>query len=274
MDNLFKELETLGIENLDGIELYKKDREIKKTMPSTNGLSNDILYLRKTVCPICEQHFKTPTVRVGRVRFKGTDLDLRPQYEGFDPMLYDVVACPSCGYAALNKYFKTVSDFKCVNVRQKISANYKGKNYPEVFEYKIAIERYKLAIVCGIVGQDPTSRKAYLCMKIAWLYRSYAETVIRDEELIKELNSYEVSFLKQALEGFLIAFEKESFPIMGIDQGMMEYLIAELYRRTGDVKSARLWLSKVLKRPGTAKRLQDKISEVRKLIQEEISKQQ
>lgn len=269
MDDLFKDLENLGIKDLDSMDLYKKVDNGKNTKPLSKEATNAILYLRKTVCPVCDRHFNTPTVRVGRVRFVNSDLDLRPRYSGFDPILYDVVACPTCGYAALNKFFQKVSDTKIKLVREKISMQYRGKEYPEVFDYKVAIERYKLAIVCGAVGNDRTGIKAYLCLKTAWLYRGYREMVIEDESLCHELKQYELSFLKRALDGFLIAFEQEAFPIMGIDQGTMLYLIAELYRRTGDIKASRLWLSRVLKKPGTSKRLQDKIFEVKKRLHDE-----
>jgi uncharacterized protein (DUF2225 family) len=267
MDNLFKDIEGLGVKNLDKLDLYKTQPK-KNEVPSDEGVASDVLYMRKTVCPVCDRHFENPTVRVGRVRFIDSELDLRPRYSGFDPILYDVIACPSCGYAALKKFYDKVSDAKIRQVKEQISVNYKGKTYAKVFDYKTAIERYKLAIVCGAVGYDPSGRKAYLCLKTAWLYRSWAETVLTDEKLAKELKTYEFNFLKQAIEGFLIAYENESFPVMGIDQGTMEYLLGELFRRTGKKKEARFWISRVMQRPGTSKRLNDKIIRVKALLKE------
>lgn len=276
VDNLFKDLESMGITGGDRIDLFPDEskKEKPKVLKKVVNTS-DIVYERSINCPACGKSFKTTSIRSGRVRFVDTDLDLRPIYSGFDPIPYDVVVCNHCGYAGLNKYFQSLSEFKAKNIKAEISANYKGKVYPEILSYELAIERYKLALFNSAVGHDANGTKAYLCLKISWLYRGWrlelAEEESEDKDLYKNLMIQEILFVKNAYEGFLIAYENEDFPIMSIDQGSMEYLIAELARRLGKFAEARKWLSRVIQRKNTNKRLHEKIFEVKDLINKEIT---
>jgi len=276
VDNLFKDLESMGISGVENINLFvdeskkEKSKVVKKTIKT-----NDIVYERSVSCPVCNKSFKTTSIRSGRIRFVDTELDLRPVYSGFDPIPYDVVVCNHCGYAGLNKYFQRVSEFKAKKIKAKISANYKGKVYPKVLSYEEAIERYKLALFNSVVGNDTNGTKAYLCLKISWLYRGWKlqlkEEESEDKDLFKALMVQELTFVRNAFEGFLIAYENETFPIMSIDQGSMEYLIAELARRQGKFDESKKWLSRVIQRQSTNKRLHNKIFEVKELINKEVT---
>lgn len=278
MDNLFKDLESMGITGGDNINLFvDESKKEKAKVVKKKASGNDIVYERSINCPVCSKSFKTTSIRAGRIRFVDTELDLRPIYSGFDPIPYDVVVCKHCGYAGLNKYYLRVSEYKAKNIKAKISANYKGKTYAKLLTYEDAVERYKLALFNSVVGNDSNGTKAYLCLKISWLYRGWRtellETEDEDEnkEVIKNLLLQELTFIKNAYEGFLIAYENESFPIMSIDQGSMEYLIAELARRQGKFDESRKWLSRVIQRKTTNKRLHQKIYDVKELINKEIT---
>jgi len=285
MDELFKDLETLGISNFEDVSLFAddilKEEEIEKVLK--DSISSQIVYQRKIRCALCGKESLTSSVRAGRIRFTDTDLDFRPLYDGFDPILYDVVVCPHCGYAALNKYFSRLSELKAKHVRQKISATYRGKEYPVILDYDMAIERYKLALLNSAIGHDTNGLKAYICLKIAWLYRGLlierknktrvdrlsSEDQVTWKEFNQGLLDKELVFIKNACDGFKIAYETEDFPIMGIDQGSVEYLIAELSRRLGDFYESKKWLSRVIQRQNSNKRLYNKIVEVKKRVTEE-----
>lgn len=286
MDELFKDLEIMGITDFDDVELFveeslkEEEDAARATKAAKEMISSQIVYQRKIRCALCGKESLTSSVRSGRIRFLDTDLDFRPIYDGFDPILYDVVVCPYCGYAALNKYFNRLSELKAKHVKQKITATYKGKEYPLILDYDMAIERYKLVLLNCALGHDSNGLKAYICLKISWLYRGKIqertkntkfEKLSAEEKLIwTETNAglieKEVLFIKNAYEGFKIAYDVEEFPIMGIDQGSMEYLIAEMARRIGDFQESKKWLSKVIQRQSSNKRLYNKIIEVRDLI--------
>lgn len=286
MDEIFKDLEILGISDVGDIKLFSEaesNEEAEKILKES--INSQIVYQRKIRCTLCGKEFLTSSVRAGRIRFSDTDLDFRPLYDGFDPILYDVVVCPFCGYAALNKFFTRLSDLKAKQIKQKISPTYVSKNYPVILDYEMAIERFKLTLLNSAIGHDSNGIKAYICLKLAWLYRGYYEQRVRrfnasknsEEEILvfeefnKGLIEKEKVFLRNACDGFKLAFEVEEFPIMGIDQGSMEYLIAELSRRVGDFGECKKWLSRVIQRQNSNKRLFNKIVEVKRRMTEGIT---
>lgn len=72
---------------------------------------------------------------------------------------------------------------------------------------------------------------------MAWLYRGKAENLPKDSKdyqtQIIELKKQELELLKNACEGFKSAYSKETFPMCGMDEITMMYLIADLCRRIG-----------------------------------------
>lgn len=277
MDEIFKELETMGISNIGNIKLFESDDAEREEAikAAETAAASQIVYQRKIRCTLCGREFFTSSVRPGRIRFIDTDLDFRPLYDNFDPILYDVVVCPYCGYAALNKFFTRLSEHKAKQVKAKISPGYVSKKYPIILDYEMAIERFKLTLLNSALGDDTNGTKAYICLKLAWLYRGYFDksqkAISRSDEdrlITNELNrgllEKEMVFLKNARDGFKLAYETDGFPIMGIDQGSMEYLIAELSRRIGDFIECKKWLSLVIQRQNSNKRLYNKIVEVKK----------
>ncbi|MBN2221940.1 MAG: DUF2225 domain-containing protein, partial [Vallitaleaceae bacterium] len=94
MDDLFKELQDLGIRDLGEVELFKK-KESKVKQPVTKSADPvnklDYVYQKKMKCPVCSKEFTTSLVRSSKLRFKDSEMDLRPVYVGFDPLPYDVL---------------------------------------------------------------------------------------------------------------------------------------------------------------------------------------
>lgn len=272
MDDLFKELQEMGLKR-DSTKLFNRNSADKDKPKINPNMAKEVVYQRKVNCPVCSTTFMTSSIRAGRVRFLDSESDLRPIYNGIDPIVYDVVACPVCGYAHLNKFFKSISEHKVKKVKEKVAKAYNGKKYDRIYSYEDGIERYKLALFNAVEGDDLDGMRAFLCLKISWLYRGLREQLKSEESSdimrMKSLEEQEQAFSAYALEGFLIAFNNEPFPIVGLDQNTLEYLIAELYRRQGDYHEARKWLSKVIGK-ANAKRLNDKIKELRELLHDEF----
>ena len=84
----------------------------------------DKLFDKKYTCPICENNFTSKTVRSGKARMVRTDMDLRNVYEGIEPLKYDVILCPKCGYAALARFFPNVSSIQQKYISEKITPNF------------------------------------------------------------------------------------------------------------------------------------------------------
>ncbi|NLK97901.1 MAG: DUF2225 domain-containing protein [Epulopiscium sp.] len=264
MNNFFEGLEALGFENLDKLTIYEEKQETQDipAVEKKETTEEDCLYEKSYTCPVCSLNFKAKTVKSGKARLVSTDTDFKPNYSVINPMKYDVILCPYCGYAALTQYFNSLRATQIEWIKNQISSVFKTKLYPNVYTIEIAIERYKLALLNAIVKKARMSEKAYICLKIAWLYR----------ELEDKDNEHR--FLEQALKGFLESFEKERFPVCGMNEHTLTYLIGDLYRRTGDTDNALKWLSDVLLSRNVNARLKDKARDVKDVIKEDRQKNQ
>ncbi|MBZ4664330.1 MAG: hypothetical protein JG776_2048 [Caloramator sp.] len=255
MSDIFSGLEDLGFKNVK-LNIFEKEEENKREVEIKNKTVDTFLYEKTILCPVCSTEFKSKALRNGKTRRVGSDTDLMPIYQGPNPLFYDVHICPSCGYSALNQYFEKVKQEQALLIKSVITPKFRPKNYPEVYDENIAIERYKLALLNAVVKKAKSSEKAFICLKIAWMYR------------LLQNNSEERKFLEQAYVGFKESFETEAFPICSMDNYTLSYLIGELARRLGDNDEALLWFSKVIVTPGVNPRLKEMARDQKDLIKE------
>ena len=228
-------LARFGLGKLEEMELYdepKKPEISEVGKPKVQTLQEqDFLFDKSCTCPICDKDFKTRTVKVGKAKLAGSDLDLRPRYDQIDMLKYDVIMCPFCGYAALSRFFKFITAPQAKNIKKTISETFQPqKEMKEVYTYDEALERYKLTLANAIVKQTKSSEKAYICLKTAWLLRGKAEHLDKNlpdyEAQKKQCEEEENEFLHNALDGFIAARQSESFPMCGMDEPTVDYLIA------------------------------------------------
>lgn len=277
MSDLLSGLGSLGLGSLEKMNLFDEpeEKEEKKEEKEVVIDETDYVLERTFECPICDSKFKSLMARTGKSKLVGTDLDLRPIHEYVDLTKYDVVVCQDCGYAALSRYYGHCTDKQRKSIMEKISANYKGdKTHKTVYTYEEALSRYQLALVNAIVRQAKNSEKAYICLKAGWLVRGYAEWLL-SEEGKKEENAeqkreqalkMEEDYLKNAFEGFQAAMASESFPIAGMDETTMNYLIAALAYRCDRMDIAGTMVSRILVNPATSNRIKDRARELKDLI--------
>ncbi|GAB6168108.1 DUF2225 domain-containing protein [Clostridium carnis] len=245
MSNIFQGLEKLGFTNINSSDLFKKlEPNEKKKEILENPLN--YLFLKDVKCPICNKSFKTPAVKVNSYRKISTDSDFFIRYSIINPYFYDVWLCPYCGYAAMKAEFSKIRSFQKDLVKEKISSKWVGREYNDIFTEKIAIERYKLALLNAMIMESKSSCKAMICLKIAWMYR------------LLEDKKQEDIFLSQALIGFTDAFCNEDFPMYGLDKFSLTFLLGELCRRLNKDQEALKWFSDVI----TSIRAPQKIKEM------------
>lgn len=278
MDNLFSDLEVLGLNNLSGMNIYEeKSKEEGKEKDAPDKVSlceEDIIFDKTYVCPVCDREFKSKTVKSGKIKLQSLDNDLRPRYHLFDPLKYDAIICPYCGYAALNRFFKYMTSSQAELIRKQISASFKGIDETTgAYSYDDAILRHKLALVNTVVKKAKTSERAYTCLKTAWVIRGKAENLPEDtpgyEDIIKSLQKEEMEFIRKAYEGFSEAYEKESFPMCGMDEVTIDLLMGELARRFGKIEEASRWISKVLISREASERIKQRARDIKDLIRED-----
>ena len=280
MANLFSGLESLGLGNLSEMKLFEnkeKENAAAKKSAETEVNEEDLIFDKTFTCKVCDKEFKTKMVRTGKAKLLAQDSDLRPRYQTVDTLKYDAVVCPHCGFAALSRFFNYMTDAQAKLIKANISANFKGiKEAEEIFTYDDAIVRHKLALVNTVVKRAKASEKAYTCLKLAWLLRGKAETLPADtpniDQVKTELAAQEKEYIANAYEGFMDAFSKEQFPMCGMDEITMTYLVADLGRQIGKYDEALRMVARVLMSKNVSDRIKQKTIDLKELIREEKEK--
>ena len=280
MAGLLSGLSKLGLENLDGMELYgtpeeKEEPKESKEKDVPEVKEEDFLFDKTYECPVCYQTFKSKTVRSSKARLIRTDKDLRPVYQDIDPLKYDVAVCNCCGYAVLSKNFGGLTPTQIKSVRENISVNFKSFDRNEsVYSYEEALDRHKLCLANTIVKRGKASEKAYVCLKTGWLVRSMKEKLDPEKEgyekKFNEIQEQEREFLRNALDGFITAMQSERFPICGMDEHTLEYLIAVLAMGFEQYEISVRLVSNLLVSQTANNRTKDKARELKKELIERI----
>lgn len=280
---LFSGLEALGLKIKD-IEIYEKaETKGKKTeqveKPKEQVVHNEADYLfRKThKCPICDNQFKSLAVRVGKIRAVGQDEDLRPVYKEFDPLKYEPVVCPDCGYASLERYFDSMMPLQAKYLREGVKSSFTGMNDggTETYSYDTAIMRYKMVLYSDVAGKVKNSRKAYTCLKMSWVIRGKLEN--ESEQLSQkdrdDLKETEQECVEKAYEGYCLAFSSETFPMSGMDELTVLYLVAGLAFRLEKYREALQFLSRIMGNHNASTRIKNRALELKEKIREKVDEQ-
>ncbi len=274
-DNLFQGLEKVGLGMLSNLDIYeseeKEEKEAVKEKVVEKITEEDFLFDKAYECPVCGDKFKSRTVKANKAKLIGTDVDLRPKYQGIDIVKYDCITCRKCGYSALTRFFNHMTEMQVKLVRTNITPSFKGVDeFGPIYSYEDAQLRYQLALANAVVIKTKMSEKAYICLKLAWIFRGMAETLPKNatnrKGILLRYKEEEKKYLSKAYEGFTVAAVKESYPICGMDGGTMSYLLAALAAQTGDTANALKYLSDVISSKVTSERTKEKARELREYI--------
>jgi Uncharacterized protein conserved in bacteria len=281
MANLFSGLEAFGLGKMKDLDVYESEDKNKApdknngTVAKTEIVESDYIFDKSYTCPVCDREFKSKTIKTGKIKLISADTDLRPKYQHIDSLKYDAIVCPNCGYAALNRFFNYVTNAQAKLIKEQISSSFKGLDTSnDIISYDEAIAQHKLALVNTIVKKSKLSERAYTCLKTAWLIRGKTETLPQTtpdySNVIKQLEKEELDFISNAYEGFQEAFSKEMFPMCGMDENTMTYLMADLARRIGKYEESARWISKVLTARDANERIKSKARELKDLIKTKL----
>ena len=280
MAGLLSGLSEIGLGGLENMEVYEQpeDKEAEKQAEEKPEVKQETFLFDKSYeCPVCYQGFKAKTVRSGKLRSLGTDRDLRPLYDQMEPLKYDVVICPHCGYAALTRFFGGLTAGQIKAIKENISANFHPvKEEKETYTYEEALYRYKLCLANTIVKHGKVSEKAYICLKAGWLLRSMGENLdpaVEDyNKKIQERKEQEMDVVKNALDGLITARQTESYPICGMDEVTLEYLIAVLAMEFEKYDISSRLIYNILNTPTVNNRIKDKAREVKDELLQQMGK--
>ena len=274
-------LKNLGLGNLENLDIFAEEEatatQKNAAVAQVAKIQEKDLVLDKTFrCPVCDNTFSAKVMKTGRAKLVASEMDLRPKYEAIDSVKYDVELCPHCGYAALSRFFPNVTATQAKLIREKISASVKApKHVGEIYTYEEAIERYKLALVCSVVKRAKASEKAFVCLKSGWLLRGYKEYLQenqKDLNMIPALEKQENEYLENAFKGFVEARQTETFPMCGMDETTVDYLLAVLATRFKKYDVASKLVSDILTNPYVNNRVKDKARDLKEQILEELRK--
>jgi hypothetical protein len=231
-----------------------------------------VLIDKKFTCPVCDKEFKSKTVRSNGTRFVKTMEDLRPIYSNVVVTKYDAICCPHCGFSALTKDFTTSTASQRKLIREKIQAHFKPREEVECDFYttEMAIARMKMALLCTISKNGKDSEIGNVCLKLSWLYQDLADEVPED---LPDAEARKQAYLKEANNAANNAYEhlttarmKEGFPIAGMNEATLDYLLAYYAYERGEYQTSMHLLSGVVSSRSITPRLKEKSIALKELV--------
>lgn len=275
---LFSDVESMGFGKVDMGKVFQEEakhtkvHEAKEQAKPVEKHEEDVLFDKSYQCPICDNHFKVKAIRTGKLKLIDQDEELRPIYENhIDPLKYDAITCPQCGYSALTRYYKPVTSAQLRAIKQEFCANFKGiQEENPCMSYEGALLRHKLSIVCALKRNAKNSEKAYIFLKMAWLIRGAMEENTSEKLDRGELEKEEEECLLKAYEGFQLAFSKEPFPMCGMDEISLRYIMAVLAHKLGKREECVRMLASVLTSKEAPQRIKDKAYDLKELVKQEV----
>lgn len=223
----------------------------------------DYLLNKTYTCPVCNETVKALSQKSSGIKFINTDKILRPSYKGIDITKYDTICCSNCGYSALTRYFPHLEEYQRRNVIQNICNNFNSQKQITCSEYSYeqAVKRYKLALLCTVKKDTTDSEIGITCLKLAWLLESYADTLTNESSENEHRNSLlndGMKYSQQAYKYLSNASVNENYPIAGMDEFTLKYLLAALAMRSKDYLNASRYLGSVLTSKSATERLKSK----------------
>lgn len=203
-------------------------------------MSTNPFFQQEQSCPVCDQVFSVTRVKSSSYGVKTRHTDFCNEYEGVNPLLYEIWVCPNCYYASSFRDF--AQDFL---PKEKLRLNkalslFKNQEEPDFCGergFEVALRSFELAIRTNQIRKTKAGLIAPLTLKAAWLCRSMEQ--LEQEKL----------FLQEAKKFYLKAFELEGHQGGKLSEVGLAYLIGELHRRTGDYKDAVSWFSRAVSLP-------------------------
>lgn len=221
----------------------------------------DFLYDKEIDCPLCEHKIKVRVVKRSGLRLIRKDSDSLPYYKYINPLFYDVWVCNHCGYAAMESTF--LNELKMSErdlIEKSVSSHWQYREYPAVMPLETALDRYKIALYCAEIRHARETEMSMLLLKMAWLHR------------LKGNYEIEKRCLAKAVMAFKVLYEKGSFPVAGMDESALVYMLADLHNRIDDEKECLIWLGVLLNDRQAKPALKEKARDLKYLISEEKKK--
>ena len=218
------------------------------------SILKDVIYEKTHKCPLCGKEIKQKVIKGSKNRLVKTDIDLNAYYDKVNPLYYEVIVCTECGFAQLSKREEMPTLAEADLIKKAICSKFNGRKYSEYYTAEDAVDRYKLALLNAIVRNALEGEKAYIALKLAWVYRNMGD------------EAQEKRFIGEALKGFINAYQREGFPIFELQEEVVCYLIAALSYEMDNDQQAIKWLQIVLRNKEISHKLKDRCFELKQMV--------
>lgn len=218
------------------------------------------LYNSKFKCPVCESTVEYTKVKSKSIRLQKQDTDFCPWYEGENPVFYEAVICPECGYGSHVTTFEKANRYEKTKIKEMITPLWKKRAFTGSRTIEKSLEAFKIVLMNLVAREADKSEIAKICLRIAWLYRYNGE------------KEQENRFLEHALKNYKMAYHGEELSEGKFDEYVCMFMIGELSKRLGKLNESSQWLSRLVScysDPNQKHRISNRLIETtRDLIQE------
>ena len=185
-------------------------------------------------CPICGE-----TTRVVKVKSKllaeRTDEDFCVHYKDFNPYFYKIWFCEHCGFAADEKTFLgSIPLTHKRKIQEFVNSRKLGLKFVEERQVPDAVASFKLAIFYAELTGQSLAKRAGLYLELGWIYRASEEKERESEMLERAISLYDRSLMT------------ERYPINGLSDNTVIYLIGAIYYRLHDFEKSTQYLSRII----------------------------
>ena len=109
-------------------------------------------------------------------------------------------------------------------------------------------------------------------MKLAWILRGKRLSLKPGSPEIKELYKEEMECTSNAYDGYMQAISRELFPIAGMDELTLQYLMADMARKLKKYNEAARLIANVLTSKSASARLKDQALTLKELIKDDMKR--
>lgn len=185
-------------------------------------------------CPVCGE-----TTRVVKVKSKllaeRTDEDFCVHYKDFNPYFYKIWFCEHCGFAADEKIFLgSIPLTHKRKIQEFLNSRKLGLKFVEERQVPDAVASFKLAIFYAELTGQSLAKRAGLYLELGWIYRASEEKEREGEMLERAISLYDRSLMT------------ERYPINGLSDNTVIYLIGAIYYRLHDFEKSTQYLSRII----------------------------
>lgn len=185
-------------------------------------------------CPICGESTRIVKTK-SKLMVEKTDEDFCVHYKGFNPYFYKIWFCEHCGFAADEKTFLgTMPSLHKKKIQEFLAQRKLGMQFVEERGIPDAVASFKLAIFYAEMTDQPLARRAGLYLELAWIYRADGEQEKEAEMMHRAADLYDTSLMT------------ERYPINGLSDNTVVYLIGAIYFRMQDYEKSTQYLSRII----------------------------